>query len=80
VWQEIHAGARKGEAVNPAAYTEASVIAAQTSGTADTSALSEESGLTVRTLEESFQSSPGYTAEMMTLSMIKWFLYIIAAL
>ena len=80
VWQEIRAGARKGEAVNPAAYTEASVIAAQTSGTADTSALSEESGLTVRTLEESFQSSPGYTAEMMTLSMIKWFLYIIAAL
>src|SRR5699024_11760738 len=25
-------------------------------------------------------SSPGYTAEMMTLTMIKWFLFVIAAL
>ena len=34
----------------------------------------------MRTLEESFQSSPGYGPETMTLSMIEWFLYIITAL
>ena len=32
------------------------------------------------TLEESFDSSPGYSAEMMTMSMIKAFLYAISAL
>lgn len=80
VWQEIHAGARKGEEVSPEAYKEISVIAARTQDKPDTGALSDASGLDVRTLKESFDSSPGYTAEMMTLSMIKWFLYVIAAL
>ncbi|MDO4916233.1 MAG: ABC transporter permease [Rothia sp. (in: high G+C Gram-positive bacteria)] len=80
VWQEIHAGARNGEPVNPAAYNEASAIAARTQDKPDTEMLTEKSGLDVRTLQASFDSSPGYTAEMMTLSMIKWFLYIIAAL
>src|SRR5699024_2298541 len=41
---------------------------------------SQASGLDVHTLKESFDSSPGYTAEMMTLTMIKWFLFVIAAL
>ena len=77
VWQEVHAGARAGEAAPATAYGEASVIVAQTSGSADTEALTADSGLDVRTLEESFASSPGYTAETMTLSMIEWFLYII---
>ena len=80
VWQEIHAGARHGEPVNPEAYEEASVIVAKTTDKADTEALTEASGLDVRTLKESFDSSPGYTAEMMTLTMIKWFLFVIAAL
>lgn len=80
VWQEIHAGTRAGEAVNPAAYEEVSVIAARTDNKPDVAALSAASGLDVRTMAESFNSSPGYTAEMMTLSMIKWFLYVIAAL
>ena len=80
VWQEIQAGARNGEPVNPAAYEEASVIVARTQDKADTEALSEQSGLDVRTPQASFDSSPGYTAEMMTLSMIKWFLFVIAAL
>lgn len=80
VWQEVHAGARHGEAVDPAAYGEASVIAARTADKPDTEALSEASGLDVRTLEESFDSSPGYAAETMTLSMITWFLFVIAAL
>lgn len=80
VWQEVHAGARHGEAVDPAAYAEASVIAARTQDKPDTAALSEQSGLDVRTLEDSFDSSPGYAAETMTLTMITWFLYVIAAL
>jgi len=79
VWQEVHAGARSGEAAPNHAYSEASVVVAQTS-TDDTEALSKASGPDVRTLEESFQSSPGYGPEMMTLSMIEWFLYIITAL
>lgn len=32
------------------------------------------------TLEESFNASPGYQAETLTLSMIQWFLYAIGAL
>ena len=80
IWQEVHAGGRHGEAVNPEAYEEASVIVARTADKPDTDALTERSGLDVRTLKESFDSSPGYTAEMMTLSMITWFLYVIAAL
>src|SRR5699024_716205 len=78
--QEIHAGARHGEAVKPDAYEEASVVVAKTADKADTEALSQASGLDVHTLKESFDSSPGYTAEMMTLTMIKWFLFVIAAL
>ncbi|NMB21941.1 MAG: ABC transporter permease [Corynebacterium sp.] len=78
-WQEVHAGARAGEAPADYAYEQASVIVAKASGT-DTDALSADTGLDVRTLEESFGSSPGYTAETMTLSMIEWFLYIITAL
>ena len=46
----------------------------------DLAALSAATGTDARTLEESFESSPGYGPEMMTLSMIEWFLYIIAAL
>lgn len=58
VWQEIHAGARKGEEVSPEAYKEISVIAARTQDKPDTGALSDASGLDVRTLKESFDSSP----------------------
>lgn len=54
IWQEIHAGGRHGEAVNPDAYKEASVIVARTTVKPDTEALTEQSGLDVRTLKESF--------------------------
>ncbi len=79
IWQEVHAGARVGEAPAERAYGQASVIVAKASGV-DLEALSAETGLDARSLEESFGSSPGYTAETMTLSMIEWFLYIITAL
>lgn len=79
IWQEIHAGARDGEAANDEAYTQASVIVAQADNP-DLASLSAETGTDARTLEESFNASPGYSAETMTLAMIEWFLYIIAAL
>lgn len=37
-------------------------------------------GTTTMTLTESFNASPGYQAETLTLSMIQWFLYVIGAL
>lgn len=37
-------------------------------------------GTTTMTLEQSFNASPGYQAETLTLSMIQWFLYVIGAL
>lgn len=78
-WQEVHAGARAGEAPVERAYEEASVIVAKAPG-ADLAALAAEAVLDARSLEQSFDSSPGYTAETMTLTMIEWFLYIITAL
>ena len=82
VWQEIHAGARDGEAAPEDAYNQASVVVAKgVDGVVpDLEALSAATGTDARTLEEAFESSPGYGPEMMTLSMISWFLYIIAAL
>ena len=82
VWQEIHAGARDGEAAPGDAYSQASVVIARGADgvVPGLDALSAATGLDARTLEESFDSSPGYGPETMTLSMIEWFLYIIAAL
>lgn len=82
VWQEIHAGARDGEAAPDDAYSQASVVVARGADgvVPGLDALSAATGLDARTLEESFDSSPGYGPETMTLSMIEWFLYIIAAL
>ena len=79
VWQEVHVGARAGEAASPAAYEQASVIVAQAPD-ADVETLTAETNLDVVALEDSFQASPGYSAETMTLTMIEWFLYIITAL
>ncbi|MBS9374540.1 ABC transporter permease [Rhodococcus sp. B50] len=81
-WQEIHAGVRLGEQVPPSAYTEASVVAIEGVDGAlpDLAAGDAEAGTASKTLEESFDSSPGYSAEMMTMSMITAFLYAISAL
>lgn len=82
VWQEIHAGTRNGEVANDDAFNQVSTIVAQAKDGAslDYDALSASTGTDARTLEESFDSSPGYSAETMTLAMIEWFLYVIAAL
>ncbi|WP_277370643.1 FtsX-like permease family protein [Rhodococcus rhodochrous] len=81
-WQEIHAGVRLGEQVPPSAYTEASVVAIEGLGGTlpDLAAGDTEAGTAAKTLEESFDASPGYSAEMMTMSMIIAFLYAISAL
>ncbi|BDB58231.1 MULTISPECIES: ABC transporter permease [Rhodococcus] len=81
-WQEIHAGVRLGEQVPPSAYAEASVVAIEGVDGAlpDLAAGDAEAGTAAKTLEESFDASPGYSAEMMTMSMIITFLYAISAL
>ncbi|MCB8911459.1 ABC transporter permease [Rhodococcus rhodochrous] len=81
-WQEIHAGVRLGEQVPPSAYTEASVVVIEGVDGAlpDLAAGDAEAGTAAKTLEESFDASPGYSAEMMTMSMIIAFLYAISAL
>lgn len=58
--------------------TEGSALAA---GDADALAAGDAAAdTTTMTLEESFNASPGYEAETLTLSMIQWFLYAIGAL
>lgn len=73
VWQEIHAGARAGEVVRDNAYQEASVIVPR--GNVDLDAVSQELGMDARTMQTASESSPGYLAESMTISLIQWFLY-----
>ncbi|MFN3340113.1 MAG: ABC transporter permease [Dietzia sp.] len=81
-WQDVNSGTRFGEEPRAGAREEYSVVAltgvdgktpdlAAGDATADTSA---------RTMEEAYNSSPGYEAETMTMSMITWFLYAISAL
>ncbi|NLU84289.1 ABC transporter permease [Rhodococcus sp. HNM0569] len=80
-WQEIHAGTRAGETTDPRAYDEASVVALRgVDGMPDLAAGDAAAGTTSTSLEESYDSSPGFSAEMMTMSMIKMFLYAISAL
>lgn len=81
-WQEIHAGSAAGDDPPPEIYTEASVIALQgVDLVVPDLAAGDEAATTVSTtLAEAFDASPGYTAEMMTMTMIQVFLYAIAAL
>ncbi|MFD3810006.1 ABC transporter permease [Rhodococcus sp. NPDC058639] len=81
-WQEINAGTLEGSATEPRAYTEASVVAIQgTDGSLpDLAAGDAAAGTASKTVEKSFDSSPGYSAETMTMSMIIAFLYAISAL
>ena len=81
-WQDVHSGTRFGEEPRPGADEEYSVVAlmgvdgkepdlAAGDAAADTSALP---------MKEAYNSSPGYQAETLTMSMITWFLYAISAL
>lgn len=81
-WQEINAGTPEGAAADPRVYTQASVVAIRgVDGSApDLAAGDAAAGTASKTVEESYDSSPGYTAETMTMSMIIAFLYAISAL
>lgn len=78
-WQEIHAGAKPGEAVPQHAYREASAVALQGSGI-DLAAGDAAAHTSAMTRDDSYDASPGFSAEMATMSMIKAFLYAISAL
>lgn len=81
-WQEVHAGAAVGETVDADAYDVASVVALRGVGgqAPDLARGDAAAGTTSRTIEASFDSSPGYTAELMTMQLIQAFLYAISAL
>lgn len=55
-------------------------VLADDDATTDFAAIDAEAGTTTMTLVESFNASPGYEAETLTLSMIQFFLYAICAL
>lgn len=81
-WQEVHAGVRPGDPVRPEVYQEATAVAIEAApgATPDLAKGDAAAHTTSRTLEQSFASSPGYTAETSTLSLIRAFLYVISAL
>lgn len=78
-WQEVRLGVREGDEVPARVYDEITAVAVVGDG-ADLSAGDKAAGTTAMTVEDSFAASPGYTAEISTLSMIQGFLYAISAL
>lgn len=81
-WQDVNSGTRLGEEPRPGAREEYSVVALSgVDGEApDLDAGDAAAGTSARTMEEAYDSSPGYQAETTTMSMITWFLYAISAL
>lgn len=80
-WQEIHSATPPGQEAPADAYDAASVVALRgVDGAPDLAAGSAATGTDVRTLTDAFDSSPGYQAEIMTMDLIKAFLYAISAL
>lgn len=81
-WQEVHAGLLPGEEPDAGAYDVASAVAVRGVDGAlpDLGAADADAGTSARTIEDAFDSSPGYTAELMTMQLIQVFLYAISAL
>ncbi|MFL1427394.1 MULTISPECIES: ABC transporter permease [unclassified Nocardiopsis] len=81
-WQEIYAGVTPEQETDPAVYTEATAVAlkAEPDAEIDHAAGDSAAGTMTLTLEETFDASPGYSAETSTLDLIKGFLYAISAL
>ncbi|WP_313410186.1 ABC transporter permease [Aeromicrobium sp.] len=78
----VQPGAPTAATVAATGYDVFSAVAvqAQDGDEPDLAAIDAEAGTTSMTLTESFNASPGYEAETMTLSMIQVFLYVICAL
>ncbi|KGM17733.1 ABC transporter permease [Actinotalea fermentans ATCC 43279 = JCM 9966 = DSM 3133] len=80
-WQEVHAGLTPGETADPEVYDVGSVVALRgVDGAPDLAAGDAAAGTSARSIEAAFDSSPGYTAELMTMQLIQIFLYGISAL
>jgi putative ABC transport system permease protein len=81
-WQQVHAGASPGDPVPAEASDVASVVALRAADGAgiDLAAGDAAAGTSARTITEAFDSSPGYSAELMTMQLIQAFLYAISAL
>jgi len=79
---QAKAGAPTQEQVDALDFPYASVVALQSDDFADldVAAIDKAAGTETMTLTESFNASPGYEAETLTLSMIQVFLYVICAL
>ncbi|WP_421735981.1 ABC transporter permease [Cellulomonas sp.] len=81
-WQEIHASLLPGEEADAGTYDVASAVAVRgVDGVLpDLAAADADAGTSARTITEVYDSSPGYTAELMTMQLIQVFLYAISAL
>ncbi|MFG1976823.1 ABC transporter permease [Nonomuraea fuscirosea] len=81
-WQQVHAGAGPGDEARAGAYEEVTAIAlrARDGDQIDLTGGDAVAGTASMTLDESFGASPGYTAEISTLTLIQVFLYAISAL
>lgn len=81
LWQEIRSGAAPGGPVPEHVRREITAVAVQSAGDEpDLGAGDAAAGTKSLSLKESFDASPGYSAETLTLNMIQVFLYAISAL
>ncbi|MGA3562755.1 ABC transporter permease [Melissospora conviva] len=79
-WQRLRAGVAPGEELRETEAASATAVAIKASDDIDLAAGDAAAGTETVTREGSYDSSPGYTAETLTLSMIQYFLYVISAL
>ena len=81
-WQEVAAGMRPGDVVPAHVYQQLTAIAVQAESGAklDLAAGDDAAGTTSLSREDSYNASPGFTAETSTLQLIQGFLYGISAL
>lgn len=81
-WQEIAAGMRPGDDVPARVYQSFTAVAVQAESgeSLDLASGDNAAGTTSLTKEDSYDASPGFTAETSTLQLIQGFLYGISAL
>ena len=79
-WQELHAGGDLSVAADAVAPDVATAAALRVTDGFDAAGADAAAGTVTRPLDETFGSSPGYSAETATLLLIQVFLYAISAL
>ncbi|WP_063053559.1 ABC transporter permease [Nocardia arthritidis] len=81
VWQQIRSGVKPGDPVPEHVHREITAVAVRTGDAdMDLAAGDTAAGTKSLALKKSFDASPGYSAETLTLTMIQVFLYAISAL